>query len=117
MIAFTPNPNLDQDSSAGQSYGGCLTSYARGRFTNMSSGFGTLSGSIAGNQLTVTAGSVTVGNFLWGPGIPGFLKIASGTGPYTLATAGGLGTVNLTLASETMATGTPLVTANKLGLT
>lgn len=117
MIAFTPNPNVDQQATAGQSYGLNVTGgYERGKFTNLVTSNSSFVGSIAGNQLTVQLGSVVVGNQIIGAGIPAGVKVNSGTGPYTLTTTSGLGSVNVTVASETMISGTPSITNNAKGL-
>ena len=72
---------------------------------------GTITGSIAGNQLTVTVGTVATGDLIYGAGIPDGVYVSSGTGPYTLQQrnpqiapyfADPDATVNLTIASTTL---------------
>lgn len=46
---------------------------------------GTFTGSISGNVLTVTAGSVTIGDLIYASGIPAGVYVQSGSGPYNLA--------------------------------
>jgi hypothetical protein len=116
LVAYTPNPNINQWSSAGDSFGLCLTKYERGAFTNFAASSSSFVGSVSGNQLTVSSGTVTVGNIVVAPGLPPGTKISSGSNPYTLATSSGLGTINATVpAGTSMICGATLNTAFNLG--